>query len=530
MPNILSQQSILSPLKYPVFRAMWIAMTISNIGTWMNEVGVTWLMATMPTSHLTIALIQTAISLPFLLLAYPSGTLADLVDKRRMLLIIHFAMLLIATGLAVYSYYDLLTPYLLLLFVFLLGIGNAMMRPAWSASVPTFSPIEQLPNSVTLNTLSTNITRAIGPAIGGVIIYLSGPTAIFCVNALSFSALIFALYRWKPESPKTTSALPVERFFGAFKSGIRYVRNVQALRSVLVRSFMFFFFASASWALLPIVVIREMDMGSQSYGVAMAVIGIGTLLGAYLLPKLHPIMTRNGIIMIATVSLASALLLLAMSSNKVTLAITLIALGNAWIFTFSSLILAAQLVVPNWVRARTLSIVMLTFGGSMGFGSLLWGYLSDAYSTSFALGIAAIGLFSSLLFSQRFSIANDSVDVSPSTQWPMTIPEDTVEADKGPVMVTIQYQIDEDSIDSFITLMNQMKVIRKRNGAYFWQLFHDANDHRLFTEMYMSESWLEVLRQRQRTTTPELSVRDQIRALHTSEEPPNISIQIAGKA
>jgi len=186
--------------------------------------------------------------------------------------------------------------------------------------------------------------------------------------------------------------------------------------------------------------------------------------------------------------------------------------------------------VPNWVRARTLSIVMLTFGGSMGFGSLLWGYLSDAYSTSFALGIAAIGLFSSLLFSQRFSIANDSVDVSPSTQWPMTIPEDTVEADKGPVMVTIQYQIDEDSIDSFITLMNQMKVIRKRNGAYFWQLFHDANDHRLFTEMYMSESWLEVLRQRQRTTTPELSVRDQIRALHTSEEPPNISIQIAGKA
>ena len=505
-------------------------MTISNIGTWMNEVGVTWLMATMPTSHLTIALVQTAITFPFLLLAYPSGTLADLVDKRRMLLVIHFAMLVIAIGLAIYSYYDLLTPYLLLLFVFLLGIGNAMMRPAWSASVPCFAPIEQLANSVTLNTLSTNITRAIGPAIGGFLIYLSGPTVIFSFNALSFVALIYVLYRWTPEIPETASALPVERFFGAFKSGIRYVQNVQALRFVLIRSFMFFFFASASWALLPIVVIREMDMGSQSYGVAMAIIGIGTILGAFLLPKLHRRMSRNTIVMLATSILASALLLLATIANKYTLAITLIALGSAWIFTFSSIILAAQLVVPNWVRARTLSLVMLTFGGSMGSGSLLWGYLSDTYSTSITLGFAAIGLFATMLFSQRFAIANDSIDVSPSTQWPMTIPEDTVEADKGPVMVTIQYQIAEENTETFIHLMDQMKVIRKRNGAYFWQLFHDANNHRLFSEMYMSESWLEVLRQRQRTTAAELSVREQVRALHTGKEPPTISIQIAGKA
>jgi MFS family permease len=530
MPNVLKQKSIFSPLKYPVFRSMWIAMTISNLGTWMNEVGITWLMATMSTSHLTIALIQSAITLPFLLLAYPSGTLADLVDKRRMLLIIHIVMFLFAVSLAVYSYYDLLTPYLLLVFVFLLGIGNAMLRPAWSASVPNFTPLEQLPNSVTLNTLSTNITRAIGPAIGGFIIYLLGPTAIFCINALSFIALIFALYRWNPETPKTTSALPVERFLGAFKSGIRYVRNVQALRSVLIRSFIFFFFASASWALLPIVVIREMNMGSQSYGIAMAIIGIGTIFGAFLLPRCHRIMSRNTIIMVATIMLASALLLLATMSNKYTLVITLIALGNAWIFAFSSFMLAAQLVVPNWVRARTLSIVMLTFGGSMGFGSLLWGYLSDVHSTSIALGAASIGLFFTLFFSQRFAIANDYLDVSPSIQWPMTIPEDTVKPDKGPVMVTIQYQISEENIDAFIHLMDQMKVIRKRNGAYFWQLFHDANDHRLFSEMYMSESWVEVLRQRQRTTAAELTVRDQVRGLHIGEQAPAISIQIAGKA
>jgi MFS family permease len=508
---------------------MWIAMTISNIGTWMNEVGVTWLMATMPTSHLTIALIQTAITLPFLLLAYPSGTLADLVNRRWMLLLLHIAMFLIAVGLAIFAFSDLLTPTLLLLFTFLLGVGNAMMRPAWSASIPSFAPLDQLSNSVTLNTLSTNITRAIGPAIGGIIIYLSGPTTIFSLNALSFMVLIWAIYRWQPIEPKAPSALPVERFFGAFKSGLRYVRNTQALRHVLMRSFMFFFFASAAWALLPIIVIREMDMGSQSYGIAMAVVGIGTILGAFLLPKCHRVMERNQIISLATIILAIALLLLATAPSIYTLALTLVALGNAWIFSFTSLILAAQIVVPNWVRARTLSLVMLVFGGSMGFGSLVWGLLSDNYSTHISLGLAACGLLITLLFSRRFAIANDSVDVSTSTQWPMTIPEDSIEGDKGPVMVTIKYHVSDKNIDAFIALMDQMRVIRKRNGAYFWQLFHDANQHHIFSEIYMSESWLEVLRLRLRTTATELSIREQVMTLHEGENPPAISIQIAGK-
>ena len=524
-PNTLT-----APFQYPVFKAMWVAMTISNIGTWMNEVGVTWLMATMPTSHLSIALIQTAITLPFLLLAYPSGTLADLIDRRRILLVIHIAMFLVAIGLALFAFYERLTPTLLLLFTFMLGIGNAMMRPAWSASVPSFAPLKYLSSAVTLNTLSTNITRAIGPAIGGVIIYLSGPTAIFCFNALSFTVLIWVIYRWKQSPADSASALPVERFFGAFKSGIRYVRNTQALRHVLIRSFMFYFFASAAWALLPIVVIREMNMGAQSYGISMAVVGIGTILGAFLLPKLHRLVERNHIITLATIILSIALLLLAALPSIYTLALTLVALGSAWIFSFTSLILAAQIVVPNWVRARTLSLVMLTFGGSMAFGSLLWGQLSDSYNTSVALGAAACGLLLSLLLSQRFAIANDTVDVSTSTQWPMTIPEDSVEADKGPVMVTIQYRIAKENVDEFLSLINKMGVIRKRNGAYFWQVFHDANDHHLFSEMYMSESWLEVLRQRQRTTATELNIRDQIWALHSGANPPSISIQIAGKA
>lgn len=501
-------------------------MTISNIGTWMNEVGVTWLMASMQTSHLTIALIQTAISLPFLLLAYPSGTMADLVDKRKMLIVLHVVLLVMAIGLTLLSFNDQLTPDLLLLFVFLLGIGNAMMRPAWSASVPEFAPAEQLSNSVTLNTLSTNITRAIGPAIGGLIIYLSGPTVIFAFNALSFATLIVAIYLWKPKQPETTS-LPVERFFSALKTGIRYTYNVQALRHVLARSALFFFFASAAWALLPIIVIREMNMGSQGYGISMALVGVGTIIGAFFLPKCHRLLSRNGVITLASVLLSVALLSLAIFPNLYTLALTLIALGTAWIFSFTSLILAAQLVVPNWVRARSLSLVMLTFGGSMALGSFTWGFLSDAYSTQVAIAAAASGLFLTILARKRLAIANDSADVSTSTQWPMTIPEDSLEADKGPVMVTIQYQIADENIEAFNALMKQMKVIRKRNGAYFWQLYHDANHQHLYSEVYMSESWLEVLRQRQRTTATELVVREKVHALHKGTQTPKINIQIA---
>ena len=505
-------------------------MTISNVGTWMTEIGTTWLMASMPTSDLYIALIQTAITLPFLFLAYPSGTLADLIDHRRMLLILHIVLFITASALAISAFYDAVTPLSLLLFTFALGAGNAMMRPAWAASVPDFAPRELLPNAITLNTLSTNVTRAIGPAIGGFVIFQSGPTGVFILNAVSFTGLIIALAIWKPEKLDNPSALPVERFMGAFKAGLRYTRNVRSLRIVLFRSAVFFFFASVSWALLPIIVIREMNMDAQSFGVSMAVVGLGTILGAFLLPKFHRLLTRNQIISLSTVLLSIPLILLAYKPNLYTLGLTLVALGSAWISSFSSFILAAQMVVPNWVRARTISLVMLTFGGSMAFGSLTWGALSDLYGSSTSIFVASCGLLLTLLLSRRFALANDSLDPSATTQWPMTIAEDSVPGDKGPVMVTIQYHIPQDKADEFLCLMKKLRVIRKRNGAYFWQIFHDANDHQLFSEVYMSESWLEVLRQRDRMTYAEMTIRDQVMTMHVGDDTPAISIQIAGKA
>ncbi|MFT6624651.1 MAG: MFS family permease [Cycloclasticus sp.] len=509
---------------------MLIAMTISNIGTWMNEVGTTWLMASMPTSDLYIALIQTAITLPFLFLAYPSGTLADLVDRRRMLIWVHVLLFLTAVGLAVCAFYDAITPLLLLLFTFGLGAGNAIMRPAWASSVPDFAPREHLPSAITLNTVSTNVTRAIGPAIGGLIIYQAGTTAIFILNAASFTVLIYALYQWKPVRPNNPSTLPVERFMGAFRTGLRYTRNSRSLKVVLLRSAAFFFFASVSWALLPVIVIRDMGMSSQNYGVSMAVVGIGTFLGAFLLPRCHRLLTRDQIIQLSTVLLSLPILLLAYLPNLYSLAFTLVTLGIAWTFCFSSFMLAAQTSVPNWVRARTISLVMLTFGGSMAFGSFLWGHLSDSYGSSLSMAIAAIGLLSTLVLSKRFTLANDSLDLSATTQWPITIPEDSIEADKGPVMVTIQYHIPADKTDEFLDLMEQMRANRQRNGAYFWQIFHDSVDHQLYSEMYMSESWLDVLRQRQRMTASEQAVRERVLAMHQSDQAPVISIQIAGKA
>ena len=505
-------------------------MTISNIGTWMTEIGTSWLMASMPTSDLYIALIQTAITMPFLFLAYPAGTMADLIDRRKILLILHILLFITASGLALSAFYNIVTPLSLLLYTFALGVGNALMRPAWASSVPDFAPLELLPSSITLNTLSTNVTRAIGPAIGGFIIFHSGPTGVFAFNALSFTALIYALAVWKPKKEENPSALPVERFMGAFKAGIRYTKNVRLLRVVLLRSALFFFFGSVAWALLPIIVIREMEMGAKSFGVSMAVVGLGTILGAYLLPKFHRIISRNQIVTVSSIMLSLPLLLLAYRPNVYTLGLTLVALGCAWIFSFSSLMLTAQTSVPNWVRARTISIMMVTFGGSMGFGSLLWGTLSDQYSTSTSITVASMGLLLTLLLSRRFDIANDNLDLSTAAQWPMPIPVDSVPVNKGPVMVSIDYCIPEQNVDEFLSLMKKLRVIRKRNGAYFWQIYHDAKDHQLFSEVYMSESWSETLRQRDRITSSEMSIRDQVMAMHVGKNKPAISIKIAGKA
>ncbi len=341
-----------APLAHPLFRAMWIAMTISNIGTWMQDLGASWLMTSLSTSSLMVALVQTAVTLPLFLLAYPAGVLADIIDRRIWLLIMHAWLLLCATTLAALTLSGVTGAWLLLALTFALGVGNALMRPAWAASVPDFVPKEELRNAVTLNSMSTNVSRAIGPAIAGVAISVAGVGVVFAFNALSFTLLAFTLWRCRWNSRAQSGSLPVERFFEGVTAGLRYARHTPALYAVLARSVGFFLFASATWALLPVIAIRVLGASANMYGLMMAGLGLGAILGAVLLPVMHRHLSRDSIVVVASSLYGLAMLIIAFSRNPLLLGLALIVSGYGYICVFASLVVAAQLAVPRWVRAR----------------------------------------------------------------------------------------------------------------------------------------------------------------------------------
>ncbi|MFZ2209739.1 MAG: MFS transporter, partial [Porticoccaceae bacterium] len=399
--------SIWSPLGYPLFRVMWLGMTVSNIGTWMNEVGVTWLMASMAPSNLMVALIQTATTLPFFLLSYPAGVMGDICNRRTVLIALHVWLLISAVALTVLAHLEMTTEWWLLLLTFCLGAGNAMMRPSWSANIPTFVPRAELSNAITLNSLSTNISKAAGPAIGGLLLAAAGPVAVFALNAASFVFVLGTLVFRHPRAFHVQTQLPAEAFATALRAGFRYTRNDPELFALLVRCMGSFLFISVFWSMLPVIVLRELGAGPQIYGLLVGGTGIGSLIGANLLPHLLRRATRNQVFGGATFVLGMALLALAWTRNYWLLGALTLVIGICWIMLFSSIVVASQSTAPGWVMARVLALVMLVYGGSVAVGSALWGYLSDAFSVPVSIVIAVAGLLASLLLGKRYPIAQE---------------------------------------------------------------------------------------------------------------------------
>ncbi len=503
--------SVWSPLKFPLYRVMWTAMTVSNIGTWMNEVGVTWLMASMAPSNLMIALIQTATTLPFFLLAYPAGTLGDIFNRRTLLVVLHLWMLASAVVLAMLTYTGITNEWWLLALTFSLGAGNAMMRPPWSANIPTFAPREQLSNAVTLNSLSTNISKAIGPAIGGVLIAASGPALVFGLNAVSFVYLLAALILRHPKTANIHSRLPMERFADGMRAGVRFIAHDRDLRAVLVRCGACFVFVSAFWSMMPVIVIRELGASAQTYGLLIGATGLGSIVGATVLPALRRHSSHNSQFGVGCLMLTLALLAIAFARNYWLLAALALLVGLCWIVVFSTVVVTAQLITPGWVLARILSIVMLVYGGTTAAGSAFWGYVSDLFSVRVALMAAALGLLLSLTLSRRFPIPQESNRESGGS-FPLKQPEyfARIRPHSGPVMVTLEYRIEPVQRTEFVALMRQMRPLRRRNGANFWELFEDAEHPECFQETFMIESWLAYLRQCERETSADRALEQKV--------------------
>jgi MFS family permease len=495
-----------SPLQTALFRSLWIATIVSNIGTWMQDVGAGWLMTSLSSSPAMVALVEAADSFPVMLLALPAGALADIVDRRRLLIAIQAYLLIVAGALGILTLLELTTAWMLLGFTFVLGIGAAMMLPAWGAIVPELVPADQMPAAVALNSVAINASRAVGPAIAGVLVAAVGPWLVFLINALSYIGILAVLLRWRREHHKST--LPAERFLTAIRVGMRFVMHTRGLQVVLIRGGAFFVFASATWSLFPLIVRQELGRGPEIYGLLLTCIGVGAVAGAVLLPRVRAKMSRDALVACASALYALAALALAHVQNIGLLAIAMLATGAAWISILSALQVTAQMTLPAWVRARGLAAFVVVFMGGMALGSVLWGQVATRIGIPAALTTAALGMVVAIGLTWRFKLGQHEIlDFTPTLDWAAPVVAEVPEPDSGPVMVTIEYRVQPTKRTEFVSEMQAVREMRRRNGAYFWELFHDSADPSRYIECFMDESWLEHLRQHERASVADAAIR-----------------------
>jgi MFS family permease len=514
-----------SPLRHGLFRWLWIASVASNVGTWMQNVGASWMMTSLTRSTALIALVQAATSFPAFLLALPAGALADVLDRRRMLLFTQGWMTVAAAGLGLLTLAGWTGPGSLLAFTFLLGLGSAANGPAWQAIIPELVPRRELAGAVALGSISFNIARAVGPALGGLVVAAAGPGWTFLLNAVSFLGVMAVLYGWR--RPADETVLPGERVLGAMRTGVRYVRHSPEVLAPMIRGAAFIACGGSLWALLP-VVARGLGRGPAGYGLLLAALGGGAVAGAMVLPRLKRRNSTDLVAAAAVLVFAAATLALAVVRDFALLLVAMLLAGGAWLSLLSSLNVAVQTVVPSWVRARALSVYMVVFYGGLAGGSALWGALGERLGVTPALYLAAGGMVVGLAATRHLHLrSGEGLNLAPSRQMPAPIVAYDLEPDRGPVLVTVEYRIRPEQAGEFVRAMQEVRRIRLRGGAFEWGLFADAASGDLYSEVFVVKSWLEHLRQHERTTVADRDLVNQARRFHVGPEPPAVRHLIA---
>jgi MFS family permease len=519
-------------LRHPVFRTCWASAVVSNVGSWMQDTAGTWLMTSLTTSPLLIALMQTAAGLPVLLLGYPAGATADIIDRRRLLIFWQVWMLATVAILSVLTFAGIISPWTLLALTFLLNIGAAMNNPAWQAIVPELVPRSELPSAIAVNSAGYNLARAVGPALGGLMVaafatVTLGAGAVFLVNSLSFVAVILVLYQWR-STPLYKSALPAERLSGALLSGLRYLRYTPELRATFVRTFTFAGFASAVWALLAVVARQDLRQGAMAYGILNGCLGAGAVVGASFLPRLRQHLSANMIVAGSSAVFAGTLATLGLARSVALIVVSLLAAGFAWTSALSTLNVTVQISTPPWVQARALGTYQMIFWGGVASGSAFWGFLAEHISTPAALLVASASALVSIPLVRRFRLLEETPpDLSPyrlNRAAPQLVIEPRPE--DGPVLVTIEYQIRQQDYTAFTSAIHKVRDMRMRNGAIRWGVFQDAQQPDRIVETFVVDSWINFLRQRERYSAPDRSLRDHAWSFHQGEFPPAVSYML----
>ncbi|MBN9463410.1 MAG: MFS transporter [Burkholderiales bacterium] len=515
-----------APLADPVFRMLWVVWIAANTCMWMNDVAAAWLMTTLVASPVMVALVQTASTMPVFLLGLPSGALADILDRRRYFVATQFWVAGTASILSLAIISDAINPTLLLLLTFLNGIGLAMRWPVYSAIVPELVSRAQLPAALALNGVATNASRIIGPVVAGALIAGIGTEYVFVLNAVLSVIAGFLILRWK--SRQKPSALPGERFLGAIRVGAQYVRQSSRMRAVLLRVTIFFAQSTALIALLPLVA-RDMPGGSAgTFTLLLASLGFGAILSAFVLPHLRQSWTRDDLVRVGSWVQAVAMVAVGYAPNLYVAVPMMVVSGAAWLTVANSIAIAAQLALPDWVRARGMSTYQVALMGGSGLGAAVWGQVAAVSNVSTSFLAAALAGTAASWLTRRYLIeGGPEEDLTPSQSWKAPVAGTQIGPDDGPVLTTIEYRIDPARAEEFRRVMQESRRSRLRQGALSWELFRDANDPGRYLEYFVDESWVEHLRRFDRVTASDVTLRARRLAFHLGPEPPVVTRCIA---
>jgi len=511
---------ITAPLRHAVFRRIWLASLLSNLGLLIQGVGAAWAMTQMATSADDVALVQTALMLPVMFISMPAGAIADMHDRRIVALISLAISFSGAATLSVLFWFGQVTPNVLLALCFVVGSGMALFGPAWQSSVSEQVPAETLPSAVALNGISYNIARSFGPALGGVIVASAGAVAAFAANAVLYVPLFMVLFLWRRAMPP--SRLPRERLSRAIVSGVRYISNSPSIRIVLTRTLVMGVLGGSVSALMPLVARDLLHGGAQTYGIMLGAFGMGAVIGALNIAEVRKRMTGEAAVRACALSMGGAIAAIAMSREPVLTAAALVVAGAAWMLAVALFNIGVQLSAPRWVAGRSLAAFQAAISGGIALGSWGWGRLTDAAGVETALLISAALMFASpllglLLRMPRVGARNEDAEVlaDPEVQLSLT-------GRSGPLVVEIEYRVAQDNARAFHNVMQDVQLSRQRNGAYGWSIARDIADPQLWTERYHCPTWFDYLRQRNRTTQSERALYQRANAYHLGPDPVRI--------
>jgi|HubBroStandDraft_4_1064222.scaffolds.fasta_scaffold06093_5 MFS family permease len=505
-----------SPLRIGVFRAIWLAVLVSNIGLWMQTVGAQWLLVEQPHASILVALVQTADMLPDVIFGVVGGVLADMFDRRRLLIAVQAFMTVTAVALTALTFAGQMPPALLLTFTFVLGTGSVISLPAYQSLIPELVPRTQVAAASTLGSISVNLARAIGPAIAGVLIARIGVGAVFAINAATFLAYCIVVVAWHPAVEASTQ-LP-ERFASALRAGGRYVRYAPVVRRMLLRTSLFLVPGSALWALLPLVATQRLHMGASGYGLLLGALGVGAVAGSFLLPPLRAKLSANRLLLAASLVYGAVMAAIVLIPTAVLAVVLLLPAGLAWMAVLSTMNASLQLFLPEWVRGRGLSVYLTVLFGSQAVGAVVWGFVAAPKGVTPAFLIAAALMVGGAATIRMWPMIDTAgMDRRTVTRSEPQLAFDAL-PDQGPIVVRITYTVSSERERTFLDSMARVRLSRLRTGATQWGLFRDGESPHEFVELFVVTSWDEHLRQHtDRLTGTDAEYLDYARSLSDPE-------------